>query len=167
MVEDEQSLTGGSGDVMGEDLHDTKHGKTTVLDLLGFVLNGLLAFKLLSKGLAAPAEITDSWAWSLLPADELPEANGENNLKPSETGDCADGSNTVGDRGKSGAIKVDISRKATHCLDKVTSHGKHRNTTVLELYCSTAIEDLLVTVGREAWIKYNYASQLLRCQVKI
>lgn len=136
MVEDKEALAGRLGDVVGEELEDGEHGKAAVLELLGADgLDVILGLHLLDVGVAAELEVADGAAGvpAVLPADELPVADGGNDLEPAEAGDSANGANTVGDAGEGGAIKIDGAREAGVLSDDVADHSKHSNTAVLEL----------------------------------
>ena len=159
MVEDEKALAGRLGDVVGEELEDGEHGKAAVLELLGAdgldVLRGL---DLLDVSVAAEAEVADLAASGslVLPADELPVADGGDDLEPAEGGDSTNGADAVGDGGEGGAIKVDGAGKADALLDKVADNSKHGNTAVLELSSAVVVKGGLVDVGGEAcWIMKN------------
>ena len=57
----------------------------------------------------------------------------------------------LGIESKRSPIKIDGTRKAGHTLDDVSSHCEHRNTTMLELYSTTAVEGLNISIFSETY----------------
>ena len=87
MVKEEKALSSRSGDVVRQQLHYSEHSKTAVLKLLGLVLSlGLALERVLkrSEEVLAPSELVRSSSRLNLPTDELPVANGDDNLQPAE-----------------------------------------------------------------------------------
>ena len=170
MVKEEKALSGRSGNVVRQQLHYSEHSKAAVLKLLGLVLSLSLTLKRVlerSKEVLAPSELVRSSSGLDLPADELPVADGDDDLQPAEGRDGADGGDSVRDRlytskldaqphttletilTEGGAIQVDGSGEAKVLLEDVSDHGKHRNTAVLHLDLTAALELGSVTVSGE------------------
>ena len=136
---------------MGHQLHDTKHGKAAILDLLGLVLDFSRPLDLGPEGLWPPSEVASGGPLSLLPSDQLPVADGDDNLQPAEWWDSADGFDAVGDHIEGGTIKIDGSGKARHGLDDISSDGKHGDAAVLDLNGTAAVEHVDVAIGGETF----------------
>lgn len=148
MVQSEEVLTGRPGDVVCKELHDGEHCQSTVLDLLCALVNKLVTLRgLTGVETEVSNEIRSLLILSISPSNKLPISNRTNDLNPAKGRHSTDSTNTVGDRVKSGAIKIDGAREASHGLDEVTSHGKHSNTAVLQLYSSSTVESLNITIG--------------------
>jgi hypothetical protein len=79
------------------------------------------------------------------------DSNKEEELDKSSSRDLLEGGETVGDGRKGLSGVVDGSRKTdASFLDKVSNNGEHRDTSVLDLDGTEAVELLLVTIGDEA-----------------
>ena len=101
MVEDKETLAGRSGHIVGEECHYSEHGKTAVLELFGLVfsLRGAHQRVLqLAEESLSPAKLIGSSALRGFPADELPVADRDDNLQPSERRNSTDGSNSIRNR---------------------------------------------------------------------
>lgn len=152
VVESEEVLTGGPGDIVCEKLHNSKHCKSAILDLLGALVNQLVA---LGGTSGVEAEVSNQirslLILSISPSNKLPVSDRANDLEPAKSRDSSNSTNTVGDRIEGSAIKIDGTREASHGLDQVAGHSKHGNAAVLQLYSSSAVESLHIAISGKAY----------------
>mmetsp|Transcript_11609 Transcript_11609/g.24215 ORF Transcript_11609/g.24215 Transcript_11609/m.24215 type:complete len:205 (-) Transcript_11609:195-809(-) len=140
--------------LMNHEAKDAHHGSTAVVQLNG----ALRELGLLIKGVPAEVkstvtEITRelSLASHILHDEELKEANEGNNLQKPARGDgtvATDGGPSISNGVKGGSRVINVTRKLhTSTGDDVAKEGKLRNTAVLDLDVTEAIEPLLVSIG--------------------
>lgn len=132
MVEGEEILASRSRHIVSKEFHDGKHGKSTVLNLLGALVHQFVTLRGTTR---VEAEVSDEIRSLLVlrirPSYKLPVSDGTNDLDPAQGRDSTNGTNAVGNRVKGGSIKIDGARETSHSLDQVASHGKHGHTSVL------------------------------------
>jgi hypothetical protein len=133
---------------------DTHLSGTAVVELDGTLLHLGLG----RKGVPAEVkgtitEVTNvlvSCSWDVLHDDKFEEANEANELEKTGTRDGVQGSEAVGDASEGCSGEVNVSRNTdTSLLDKVSSNGKHGDTSVLDLDVTETVELELVTVGND------------------
>mmetsp|Transcript_11608 Transcript_11608/g.24211 ORF Transcript_11608/g.24211 Transcript_11608/m.24211 type:complete len:205 (-) Transcript_11608:195-809(-) len=140
--------------LMNHEAKDAHHGSTAIVQLNGTLGQlGLLIKSVPAKVKGAIAEITGELRLSrhILHHSKLQEAHKQEDLDEARLGDgvgARDGSPAVGNGVEGGARVVDVSGK----VDAVTGHdlakeGKLRDTSVLDLDVTEAIEPLLVSIG--------------------
>ena len=97
-------------------------------------------------------EITNKFSsCDVLHDEEFEETNEGNNLCNAGSGDGINCTETVRDGSKGGARVVNVTWETDSVFgDKVSDHGKHGNTSVLDLNISETIEFVLVTVRNQA-----------------
>ncbi|EJK45348.1 hypothetical protein THAOC_36040 [Thalassiosira oceanica] len=136
---------------------DAHHGGTAVVELnTALDVLGLLIKSVPAEVNGAVPEVTDELilARDILHDTELKKANEGNHLDESSGGDgvrSTDGGPAVGERVERVSGPVDASAEVdSGAGDDVSEEGKHRDTSVLELDESEAVESLLVGVVKEA-----------------
>lgn len=144
MVDGEQRLGASSGDVVGEELHDAKHGKSAVLDLA--VTHVVIRL----RSIVSAVEGSDRLVRDLLPHDLLKKPDKGDKLKPSQHRDLSDSRHTVADIRELQSINWgDIAADAEVLLSKVSNHSELRHAAVLELGSSILVKLLLGdTIGK-------------------
>ena len=128
---------------------NTHHGSTSVVEFDGT----LLKLGLLVKGIPAEiggsvAVVSGEFTVSIgLANDELEEEDEDENLRQATLGEGGDGSKTRGDIGELLAVKGQVSWEAVSGKGvKVTSNGKHGDTSVLDLNLAKTLESGLASV---------------------
>jgi hypothetical protein len=132
---------------------DTHLGGTALVEFDQTLLHlGLLIEGVPAEVDAVVTEVTNEFSsGDVLHDSKLKEADEGDDLTNTGTRDGSEGSESVGDGLESGSRDVKVSRKTdSGLLDKVSSDGKHGNTSVLELDETQAVESGLVTIGNEA-----------------
>ena len=134
---------------MDHESEDAHHGSTALVELLGANVGPLLLGLVLRE--VWDTKVAGCRALHLLPHLEVPPANAENELKKAKGRDGGEGRKTGRVVGELVAGNVDGTREADSQRGRnVAHHGKHGNTTVLQLHKAEAFKAALVGILEQA-----------------